>query len=56
VDAPGSGDDEIVRQVQRLRQRGHDVPVVPADRQLSARAAGQGARATGPRTLTSLLR
>ncbi len=55
VDAPASGDDEIVRQAGEQRARGHDVTVVTADRGLRERVEQAGARAAGPRTLTSLL-
>jgi 8-oxo-dGTP pyrophosphatase MutT (NUDIX family) len=55
VDASGSGDDEIVHQVQALRQRGRDVTVVTADRQLRDRIGEHGAHVTGPRALTPLL-
>jgi hypothetical protein len=55
VDAPGSGDDEIVRQADEQRRRGHDVTVVTADRALRQRVEQLGARVAGPRTLTRLL-
>ena len=55
IDAAGSGDDEVVRQAQRLRRLGHEVTVVTADRRLRERVVVQGARTAGPRSLTTLL-
>jgi 8-oxo-dGTP pyrophosphatase MutT (NUDIX family) len=55
VDAPGSGDDEIVRLAIDQRSRGHDVTVVTADRALRERVEQVGARTVGPRTLTRVL-
>jgi hypothetical protein len=52
VSAPGSGDDEIVRQAQRLA--GHCI-VVTADRELRRRCVAAGARVAGPSWLYGLL-
>ncbi|MBV9792867.1 MAG: hypothetical protein JO016_02915 [Actinobacteria bacterium] len=52
VSAPGSGDDEIVRQAQQ--HAGHCI-VVTADRELRRRCLAAGARVTGPSWLYSLL-
>lgn len=49
VHAPGSGDDEVVRQVEAAG-RG-DVTVVTSDRGLRARVADRDARVVGPRWL-----
>lgn len=51
VDAPGSGDDAIVRLVEKLTGRDEDAVVVTADRGLKSRVAGLGARTVGPRTV-----
>jgi hypothetical protein len=52
VPAPGSGDDEIVRQAQRLA--GHCI-VVTADRELRRRCVAAGAQVAGPSWLYGLL-
>jgi 8-oxo-dGTP diphosphatase len=52
VRARGSGDDEIVRQVD---QTGGPCLVVTADRELRARCEAAGATVTGPRWLLALL-
>jgi hypothetical protein len=52
VSAPGSGDDEIVRQAQE--RAGHCI-VVTADRELRRRCVAAGARVAGPSWLYSLL-
>jgi hypothetical protein len=52
VSAPGSGDDEIVRQAQR--RAGHCI-VVTADRELRRRCVAAGARVAGPSWLYGLL-
>jgi hypothetical protein len=52
VSAPGSGDDEIVRQAQHLA--GHRI-VVTADRELRRRCVAAGARVAGPSWLYGLL-
>jgi rRNA-processing protein FCF1 len=52
VSAPGSGDDEIVRQAQRLA--GHCI-VVTADRELRRRCLAAGARVASPSWLYGLL-
>jgi 8-oxo-dGTP diphosphatase len=52
VSAPGSGDDEIVRQAQHLA--GHCI-VVTADRELRRRCVAAGARVAGPSWLYGLL-
>ncbi len=52
VSAPGSGDDEIVRQAHRLA--GHCI-VVTADRELRRRCVAAGARVAGPSWLYGLL-
>ena len=52
VAAPGSGDDEIVRQAQRLA--GHCI-VVTADCELRRRCVAAGARVAGPSWLYGLL-
>lgn len=53
VDAPGSGDDEIVAVVAELATRGESAVVVTADRGLRARVACLGARTVGPRAVRS---
>ncbi len=52
VSAPGSGDDEIVRQAQQ--RAGHCI-VVTADRELRRRCVAAGARVAGPSWLYGLL-
>jgi rRNA-processing protein FCF1 len=52
VSAPGSGDDEIVRQAQR--RAGHCI-VVTADRELRRRCVAAGARVASPSWLYGLL-
>ena len=52
VSAPGSGDDEIVRQAQE--RAGHCI-VVTADRELRRRCVAAGARVAGPSWLYGLL-
>ena len=52
VSAPGSGDDEIVRQAER--RAGHCI-VVTADRELRRRCLAAGARVAGPSWLYGLL-
>jgi rRNA-processing protein FCF1 len=52
VSAPGSGDDEIVRQAQHLA--GHCI-VVTADRELRRRCVAAGARVASPSWLYGLL-
>jgi rRNA-processing protein FCF1 len=52
VSAPGSGDDEIVRQAQR--HAGHCI-VVTADRELRRRCQAAGARVASPSWLYGLL-
>lgn len=51
VDAPGSGDDEIVHIVDQLAARGEDAVVVTADRGLRSRVTSLGARTVGPRAV-----
>ena len=53
VDAPGSGDDEIVRVVERLAADDGGVVVVTADRELRRRVADLGASVTGPTLVRS---
>ena len=48
VDAPGSGDDEIVRQAEQHVAAGADVVVVTADRELRGRVEAAGATTAGP--------
>jgi rRNA-processing protein FCF1 len=50
VAARGSGDDEIVAQVERSRRRqsGAPIVVVTADRELRRRCIGAGAVVVGP--------
>jgi hypothetical protein len=48
VHARGSGDDEIVAQVETARERGPRVAVVTADRALQARVQHLGAIALSP--------
>ena len=48
VAAPGSGDDEIVAQVERARLEGAPVLVVTADRELRERCTQAGAAVVGP--------
>jgi carboxymethylenebutenolidase len=63
VHAPGSGDDEVVRQVGLHLPTGHgeegprgvDVVVITADRGLRARVEPLGARVLGPSALRRLL-
>ncbi len=52
VSAPGSGDDEIVRQAQQ--RAGHCI-VVTADRELRRRCVAAGAQVAGPSWLYGLL-
>jgi rRNA-processing protein FCF1 len=52
VSAPGSGDDEIVRQAQE--RAGHCI-VVTADRELRRRCVAAGARVASPSWLHGLL-
>ncbi len=52
--APGSGDDEVVAEAERLVTAGHDVLVVTADRGLRARLPS-GVAVTGPGTLLAAL-
>nr|BFE85155.1 hypothetical protein GCM10020093_077560 [Planobispora longispora] len=54
LDAPGSGDDAIVRAVQDARAW-EDVLVVTADRALRERVAEHGAQVTGPTWLLGQL-
>jgi 8-oxo-dGTP diphosphatase len=56
VAAPGSGDDEIVAQVQRIATEEPDAPllVVTADRELRTRCTRAGAAVVGPRWWLSL--
>ena len=49
--AAGSGDDEVVAVVERLRTAGRTVTVVTADRGLRARVTALGAGTLGPGTL-----
>lgn len=49
--APGSGDDEIVAQCERLSFAGETVTLATADRELIARVEGLGLTVLGPRTL-----
>lgn len=51
VDAPGSGDDEIVRVVEEITGRGEEAVVVTADRGLKSRVHDLGAHTVGPRTV-----
>lgn len=51
VAAPGSGDNEIVRQARARTERGRRVTVATADRELRQRLAEIGAEVVGPRTL-----
>lgn len=53
VHAPGSGDDEIVEQVQARASTGDDVVVVTADRGLRERVAAAGGSVVGPSWLLS---
>jgi hypothetical protein len=46
--APGHGDDAIVAEVAALREGGHLVTAVTADRMLKARLEGLGAQVVGP--------
>jgi hypothetical protein len=58
VAAPGSGDDEIVRQVRRAADAagsGVRTLVITADRQLRARVDAPGVQVVGPRWLHQLL-
>lgn len=56
VEAPGSGDDEVVDQVQRAYDAGAEhVIVVTADRQLSDRVERMGAGFASPRVLLELI-
>jgi 8-oxo-dGTP pyrophosphatase MutT (NUDIX family) len=56
VRAPGSGDDEVVEQVQRAFDGGAEhVVVVTADRQLCDRVERMGAGYSGPRVLLELV-
>jgi predicted RNA-binding protein with PIN domain len=55
VHAPGSGDDTIVEVAAERASAGQEVSVVTADRALSARLAGVGARTTGPSWLLGRL-
>ena len=54
VRAPGSGDDALVLEAERLLARGADVLVVTADRELRARLPAAVA-VTGPRRLLAAL-
>jgi 8-oxo-dGTP diphosphatase len=49
VAAPGSGDDEIVAQVEHARIEGAPVLVITADRELRSRCTRAGAAVVGPR-------
>jgi 8-oxo-dGTP diphosphatase len=49
VAAPGSGDDEIVAQVEHARLDGAPVLVITADRELRSRCTRAGAAVVGPR-------
>lgn len=51
VHAPGSGDDEIVAQCERLVWAGERITLATADRGLIARVADLGLTVLGPRTL-----
>lgn len=55
IAAPGAGDDAIVTAVDARRSDHGDVTVVTADRGLRERVTTLGARAVGPRAVTSLL-
>ncbi|HIY65178.1 MAG TPA: NYN domain-containing protein, partial [Candidatus Agrococcus pullicola] len=55
VSAPGSGDDEIVRQSEALVERGRAVTVVTSDRALSERIRALGASVEGARWLLGKL-
>ncbi len=55
VHAPGSGDDEIVRQAGAAAADGDDVTVVTADRGLAERVEAAGARVERPGRLLGLL-
>ncbi len=46
--APGEGDDTIVAEAAALREAGHVVTAVTADRMLKARLEGVGAHVVGP--------
>jgi 8-oxo-dGTP diphosphatase len=49
VAAPGSGDDEIVAQVERARAEVAPVLAITADRELRSRCTREGAAVVGPR-------
>jgi 8-oxo-dGTP diphosphatase len=49
VAAPGSGDDEIVAQVEQVRLEDAPVLVITADRELRSRCTRAGAAVVGPR-------
>ncbi len=53
--APGHGDDEIVAEVTALRDEGHVVTAVTADRMLKARLEGLGAQVVRPSWLLDQL-
>jgi len=55
VRAPGSGDDAIVEEVQRLIAAGYATAVVTSDRALRARAESAGARVVSARWLLQQL-
>lgn len=51
VDAPGIGDDMIVKVVEQRAAQGESIVVVTADRELRTRVAALGARTVGPRVV-----
>lgn len=53
VDAPGSGDEEIVAQASRAVRAGSDVVVVTADRELRRRVEAAGSSTAGPSLVLS---
>lgn len=55
VHAPGSGDDEIVRQVDSRRGAGDEVVVITADRELRERVTAAGGACLGPSWLLDRL-
>ena len=55
VDAPGSGDDAIVAQVQARTAQGDQLIVVTSDRELRARVATLGAQCRGATWLLEML-